>query len=90
MQRVFGTVESDSERYVRNSFVMVLGEENEERLLHIVRVLLLQNMSTSNRIEANDFALLQYMKCTSTLDNIDGFLVYMFVPRNTDGEVDHT
>lgn len=68
-------VESGKLRCVRNSLVLLAGEDRMGKWLLIARDFLLLVMSSRIRTRSLNFAFLQYMECPTFLKNDDAFQI---------------
>lgn len=68
VQRVFAYDEFGLRRTIRNSFVLIPGDVENESVRREARVVLLFSLSCQINSGGAEYVLLQYMKCTPTIE----------------------
>ena len=89
-QRVFGIGWQRQGQYRKQSFVVLKGEEEGEKVLWVAKVLLLFKLSATGHGDIQEFAYVQYMEVTDAVTGVDRALDCVCLRWATADEVDRT
>lgn len=89
-QRVFGIGWDRPGQYKKQSFVVLKGEEQDEKVLWVAKVLLLFRLCATRVGNIQEFAYVQYMEVTDAITGADRALDCLCLRWATADEVDRT